>query len=430
MMETSIISSFEVGKYVEELRPFSISDIGNARWMKQHDHLQALNKQAHYTAMIQAEEVVMESIITHSKFPVLVHELLAIEIWSQHVAPLLLAEITKFPTKSYFLLFQESVLVNLLEITLYHKSACVSADECLVELADYCYRKIVHLTTRKDDSSRKKTPQELLKLTTEEELRERQRETEFATCISSLTIVRYMTDYISDLSISLTSRLLDFYDIICILVPLIEKPPWMRYEKGVCFKYQGGQWEKIEREKVVQPEVQVWLALYNLMIDPECRKKYNYTENRKETVLKLKDHITETLIDQIPILADLRRLLEHLVIMDPPPPNSRTGVCIIEQIPEMRDNLMKGQNWKEIAENQRKNVFGGKSDDDIERLVKHFDKLEELLPPPKCAVCGEAAPKKCSRCKNEWYCSRECQLKGWKAHKEICDIISQDLKNK
>src|SRR3978361_576159 len=91
------------------------------------------------------------------------------------------------------------MIVNLLEITLYHKSACVSADDCLVELADYCYRKIVilnsryllfsfsfsllptsliiflliymhiYLWCRKEDFLPKKhTTQELLKLTTEE----------------------------------------------------------------------------------------------------------------------------------------------------------------------------------------------------------------------------------------------------------------------
>ena len=29
---------------------------------------------------------------------------------------------------------------------------------------------------------------------------------------------------------------------------------------------------------------------------------------------------------------------------------------------------------------------------------------------------------------HEWYCSRECQLKAWKKHKPICQIISADMK--
>ncbi|KAJ6828991.1 ubiquitin carboxyl-terminal hydrolase 19-like [Iris pallida] len=39
----------------------------------------------------------------------------------------------------------------------------------------------------------------------------------------------------------------------------------------------------------------------------------------------------------------------------------------------------------------------------------------------RCAVCGKPAPKKCSGCKREWYCSHECQSKHWGAgHKFKC----------
>lgn len=46
---------------------------------------------------------------------------------------------------------------------------------------------------------------------------------------------------------------------------------------------------------------------------------------------------------------------------------------------------------------------------------------------PKCAECGEVATQRCSRCKNEWYCSRECQLKKWKQHKKFCEIVSKNM---
>ena len=37
----------------------------------------------------------------------------------------------------------------------------------------------------------------------------------------------------------------------------------------------------------------------------------------------------------------------------------------------------------------------------------NLDVLESLITePPKCAVCGEFAAKRCSRCQNEWYCRR------------------------
>ena len=50
----------------------------------------------------------------------------------------------------------------------------------------------------------------------------------------------------------------------------------------------------------------------------------------------------------------------------------------------------------------------------------------ELLEQPKCAACGAPAVQRCSRCKNEWYCSRKCQVGVWKKHKAVCDILARD----
>ena len=41
-------------------------------------------------------------------------------------------------------------------------------------------------------------------------------------------------------------------------------------------------------------------------------------------------------------------------------------------------------------------------------------------------MCGAAAEKRCSKCRNAWYCSRECQLKAWKGHKALCKLVSDD----
>ena len=35
--------------------------------------------------------------------------------------------------------------------------------------------------------------------------------------------------------------------------------------------------------------------------------------------------------------------------------------------------------------------------------------------------CGKSAPYRCTRCREVWYCSRECQKSHWGEHKPSCD---------
>ncbi len=40
-----------------------------------------------------------------------------------------------------------------------------------------------------------------------------------------------------------------------------------------------------------------------------------------------------------------------------------------------------------------------------------------------CSVCSSEGAKKCSRCKTQYYCGKECQRKDYKMHREICILI-------
>ena len=53
------------------------------------------------------------------------------------------------------------------------------------------------------------------------------------------------------------------------------------------------------------------------------------------------------------------------------------------------------------------------------------DVYEQFMEDPKCAECGEVATQRCSKCKGEWYCTRECQIKKWKQHKEMCAVLTK-----
>lgn len=46
--------------------------------------------------------------------------------------------------------------------------------------------------------------------------------------------------------------------------------------------------------------------------------------------------------------------------------------------------------------------------------------------PGLCAVCGKEGPKRCSRCKQVYYCSETCQTRHWPMHKQECNIIKNN----
>merc|ERR1711964_62417 len=56
--------------------------------------------------------------------------------------------------------------------------------------------------------------------------------------------------------------------------------------------------------------------------------------------------------------------------------------------------------------------------------VWDIDKLEQFET-PKCSNCGDLAQNRCSKCKSEWYCGRECQVAHWKKHKDMCKKMAE-----
>lgn len=97
--------------------------------------------------MVKTDEFIMESMVTFDKVKILIYDLIEAETWKIKLLPLLKDHMLTLNTyRSYIAIYHEAVICNLLEVIMYHRTAVDSAEEFLVELIDYAYRKLITLT--------------------------------------------------------------------------------------------------------------------------------------------------------------------------------------------------------------------------------------------------------------------------------------------
>ncbi|KAJ0039414.1 hypothetical protein NL108_015163, partial [Boleophthalmus pectinirostris] len=385
-------------------------------WFKQHEYIEKLNMQAIVSATAKHDEFVKELLVSHGKIAVLVHEMILIEVWKHKVFPIL-CQLQDFKPQNTFQLYivihHEATIINLLETIMFHKESCEAADDSVLDLVDYCHRKLTLLVskvTRKGNAMH----ENLSNVNIVGELQNQNAALEFEISLKALSVLRYITDHADRyVTASVINRLLCTHNIPCVLVQLIDCCPWSRHKAGQIEKYINGKWQKIpdeDRLKITKLDGQAWIALYNLLLNENCQQKYEFNNYNKNQLLKLRSFLTEVVIDQFPVLVHLQRFLAHLAITDPVPP--KKGL-ILEQIPVMWNHIVTENNgkYKAIAKYQVKETFSP-SDSELrqqaQRLAQTYnlEVMESLLPEkPKCGSCGREATKRCSRCQGEWYCN-------------------------
>ncbi|KAL9642555.1 hypothetical protein ABK040_011121 [Willaertia magna] len=373
----------ESQQLVQSLKEFSIEDVGSKRWMKQQQAIDKLNIQAHRDAMLNQEEYVVQAFISYQKVEILIKELIIIEIWKNRVVPLIKDELREASQNSfipYLLLYHEAAICNLLECIFYHKDSIVYLEETiLIEIVDYCQRKFnLLLHNRKLHE----IEEEKVEMSDKEAFDKQLKDIEFQCCLCCLTIFRFLTDQLRELPPGIVNRILDKHDMIVTLVYIIDESPYKKKEKSGFKKYDGSKWCTVpydEYLRVSQHEVQAWLAINNLIVDPETRNKYEYNSFRKETVSRLKKHLNDVLIDQVPVLVDLLKAVETLQVMNPPVVSK--SFLIVEQVPEFRDKLLNETNFEEVAVTSMKLICEEDEEarrEQIQSVAKIFGELLEM----------------------------------------------------
>nr|XP_012626840.1 zinc finger MYND domain-containing protein 10 isoform X2 [Microcebus murinus] len=392
MGDLELLLPGEADVLVRRLRSFQLREMGSEGWNQQHENLEKLNMQAILDATVSQGEPIQELLVTHGKIPTLVEELIAVEMWKQKVFPVL-CRLEDFKPQNtfpiYMVVHHEASIINLLETVFFHKEVCESAEDTVLDLVDYCHRKLTLLVARsgrgslpEEEGSQDSTPMQ--------ELQKQAELMEFEIALKALSVLRYITDCVDSLSLSTLSRMLSTHNLPCLLVELLEHSPWSRREGGKLQQFEGGHWQTVapsEQQKLSKLDGQVWIALYNLLLSPEARARYCLTSFAKGQLLK------------------------------------------IPEIWERLEQENRGK-WQAIAKHQLRHVFSP-SEQDLRLQARRWaetyrlDVLEAVAPErPRCAHCNAEASKRCSRCQNEWYCCRDCQVKHWEKHGKACVLAA------
>lgn len=209
----------------------------------------------------------------------------------------------------------------------YHKEICESAEDSILDLIDYCHRKLTLLVARSASrqavTQQELHPEELAGLLSMQELQKQAEVMEFEISLKALSVLRFITDQVGSLPLSALTRMLNTHNLPCLLVELVEHCPWSCREAGKFKKFENGTWHVVPPEdqlKMTKLDGQVWLALLNLLLSPECQHKYHFDGFNKSQLLKLRAFLTDVLLDQLPNLVEMQRFLSHLAVTEPAPP--------------------------------------------------------------------------------------------------------------
>lgn len=389
------LSVAEADHAVQSLSTIPLEDVGSAKWKEQRATIENLNRTAHVNAAQKRDDFVIAYLDQHEKLPVLIHELLVSELFRlQVLSPSssssssstcssntgVIEDVLRNPTGQYMYGgYYEGMLVNLLECIMYNESAVVAfPGDDINELIDYCWRQVVQylLSSSSSASSSSIPPISSLgvndidpvmsntklamsdAVSDVERFLRTQREANISRALSCLSILWFIVERLNELPFSVTNTILLKSDLVCGFVSVLEARPWMRmgHKEGgsnnkaamITQKFVQGQWKEVSRSDaavICSPEAHCWFALHFLLCDRTARQKYNYTQYKKEHILRAKRHLNEVLVDQLPVLTQLQRAFEEMSFLQPPTGTEEKfkNTLVIEPVARIASTVERSQ---------------------------------------------------------------------------------------
>ena len=178
-------------------------------------------------------------------------------------------------------MYHEAPLATLLETLSYHSEVVEAAEDYVLDLLDYCHRKITE-TLGKHERGENLKRNRLdhgdggdSTSTTEYQIGDLQRQKsdlDFCLSAKAVTIARYICEHLGSLPLSVTNRLLNHLDLPALFVSLVVASPWTASDEksGAVFKFSDNEWRRVkegDEEQITKTEGQIWIGLFHLLMD-------------------------------------------------------------------------------------------------------------------------------------------------------------------
>ncbi|SBT77847.1 MYND finger protein, putative [Plasmodium ovale] len=465
------INDVEFFSYVKNLKNVKVQDLFSKEWFDYHKSIVFINAYLHSNNEIIdiVEDERMNAVVT--KFESLLRELIttyfvrfltAEEKHKNSKNHFLECKMEKVENKngekkekgdpcshgrisSYISLYHEMTILNIFEIILLSDYVYEKIDSHMINLFAYIYSNLVSFLKTNSGEYFVKPMNEM---SISEMLKEENDKThnidKLKIYINVINALRNITDRIHLLKNTVVNKIVD-YDILLILIPLIEKKPWKHED----YIFEKNEWVKNEDCILATTEKQLWLILYTLILNRAFQEKYEMTNYRRNNILKLRKYMNESLHQQLPPMKTLHTFIEHLYISKSIFPENKNSYLIIDVVPEIFDEIKSDmlKNKRQVLSllssvTIEKDILGSISD--VYLSIYEFDQQIKNKGPSKgkceqdknskqengkevavdenyiCNNCKENAELQCSQCKQTYYCSKECQMKDWFNHREIC----------
>ena len=276
----------------------------------------------------------------------IIQQIICLEAWRMEIFPRLLK--MKHPKSSfpiYSVLFQEACSLSLLETCLFHVDVAENLEDTGTDLLDYCVRNITHLLYPiEEDHSRDQTDEEGEEKKEEdesvmEELLEQVRDLRQTMGLRCLSILRYLTDHVTVLTLGVLARLVTTHDTPGLVAAAIQSQPWLRETQARREVWRDGMWQSSKDSgelPVEKMEFVSWICLYNLLSCRDIMEKYQLNDFRLSVLARIQGRLHDTVVEQLPVLSHLKTWLAQVSISKPPPAKP---TLIMELVPQVKTLL-------------------------------------------------------------------------------------------